>query len=153
MNNINKVLQRWYLTTLGKWIPTDVFASKFPVSVKGIIIIDNKVVLLKNERQKWDLPGGKLKKKEQIEECLIREFSEELNASISVKYLLGTENIKVYNLINVLIVIFFCETKASFNDLKISHESFGLGQFSEQEIEQINLPKYYLPLIRKAFEL
>ena len=32
----------------------------FPVSVKGVAIQDGKVLLLENERNEWELPGGKL---------------------------------------------------------------------------------------------
>ena len=29
----------------------------FPVSIKGVLIIDGKALLLKNERNEWDLPA------------------------------------------------------------------------------------------------
>lgn len=32
----------------------------FPVSIKGVLILDGKALLLKNERDEWDLPGGKI---------------------------------------------------------------------------------------------
>ena len=32
----------------------------FPVSVKGVLVRDGQVLLLKNEREEWELPGGKL---------------------------------------------------------------------------------------------
>lgn len=38
------------------------------ISVKGIVFDDEKVWLRKNERQEWELPGGKLDKGEQPEE-------------------------------------------------------------------------------------
>ena len=42
-----------------KTIPIDLFAQRYPISIKGIIIWEDKVLLLKNEREEWDLPGGK----------------------------------------------------------------------------------------------
>ena len=39
---------------------TDACAPKFPISVKGVVALDNKFPLLKNEREEWELPGGKL---------------------------------------------------------------------------------------------
>jgi len=30
------------------------------VSVKGVLIIDGGVVLLRNERDEWELPGGRV---------------------------------------------------------------------------------------------
>ena len=35
-------------------------APKFPVSVKGVIFLDRRVVLLRNGRGEWELPGGGL---------------------------------------------------------------------------------------------
>ena len=32
----------------------------FAVSIKGVVFIDDRVVLLKNEREEWELPGGRL---------------------------------------------------------------------------------------------
>jgi len=32
----------------------------FPVSVKGVVVRDGRVLLLRNERDEWELPGGKL---------------------------------------------------------------------------------------------
>jgi len=40
-------------------VPQDNKAYRFPVSVKGIVYHNDKVVLLKNERDEWELPGGK----------------------------------------------------------------------------------------------
>ena len=28
-----------------------------PVSIKGVVVRDGKVLLLKNEREEWELPG------------------------------------------------------------------------------------------------
>jgi hypothetical protein len=39
---------------------SDHLAHAFPVSVKGVAIQDGKVLLLENERNEWELPGGKL---------------------------------------------------------------------------------------------
>jgi hypothetical protein len=35
-------------------------AYRFPVSVKGIVVRDGAVVLVRNRRDEWELPGGKL---------------------------------------------------------------------------------------------
>ena len=49
----------------------------FPVSVKGVPVRDGRVLLLKNEREEWELPGGKLELGEEPEVCVAREITEE----------------------------------------------------------------------------
>lgn len=52
----------------------------FYVGVKGLIVRDNKVLLLRGDgaRDFWDTPGGRIDDDESIEETLRRELSEEL---------------------------------------------------------------------------
>ena len=50
----------------------------FPVSIKGVLVEAGRVVLLENERDEWELPGGRLEPGEAPETCLVREFAEEL---------------------------------------------------------------------------
>jgi 8-oxo-dGTP pyrophosphatase MutT (NUDIX family) len=49
----------------------------FPVSVKGVAVQGGKVLLLRNERDEWELPGGKLEVGEDPADCVVREISEE----------------------------------------------------------------------------
>ena len=62
--------------------PRDNGAFRFPVSVKGVVIRGGKVILLRNERDEWELPGGKLELGESPEACLAREIAEELATEI-----------------------------------------------------------------------
>lgn len=32
----------------------------FPVSIKGVVVSDDRVLLLKNDRDEWELPGGRI---------------------------------------------------------------------------------------------
>jgi 8-oxo-dGTP pyrophosphatase MutT (NUDIX family) len=66
---------------------TDNLAARFPVSIKGVVERDGRFVLLKNERDEWELPGGKLEPGEGIEDCLVREIDEELNLPVAVGHI------------------------------------------------------------------
>lgn len=144
--------KKLFLKTLGRVIPSDYFSQRFPVSVKGVCFIDDKVVLLKNERGEWDLPGGKLKRKEEISRCLAREMEEELNIEVNVGQLLAATQVDVMGAIDVLVLVYRCSTLASATDLKISQENFGLGLFSMEELQSLALPRIYIRAIRQAFQ-
>ena len=59
--------------------PRDNEAFRFPVSVKGVVVRNGSVVLLRNERDEWELPGGKLEPGEAPDACVVREIAEELD--------------------------------------------------------------------------
>lgn len=46
----------------------------FPVSVKGVMVRDGRVLLLRNEREEWELPGGRIEIGETPQQCLTREI-------------------------------------------------------------------------------
>jgi 8-oxo-dGTP pyrophosphatase MutT (NUDIX family) len=55
------------------------------VSVKGVVLTQDRcVVLLKNDRDEWELPGGKLERSEAPELCVARELEEELAITVRV---------------------------------------------------------------------
>ena len=68
--------------------PLDNCSPRFPVSVKGVLLRDGRVVLVGNSRGEWELPGGKLEPGETPEDCVAREIAEELDVRVSVGPLL-----------------------------------------------------------------
>src|SRR5262249_48865701 len=56
----------------------------YPVSVKGVVLHERGVVLVKNRRNEWELPGGKLEPGETLEACVAREIAEELGLTVRV---------------------------------------------------------------------
>ncbi len=144
--------KKLFLKTIGLIIPSDFFAKRFPVSIKGIFFIDNKVVLLKNERGEWDLPGGKLMRNETFIDCLKREVKEELSIHIEVNELIDTLNINVANKIDVIVLVYSCKSNAKTSDLKLSGENFDLGFFSYDHLPKQSISKEYLQLIENSFK-
>ena len=62
--------------------------QKFNIRVYGLLIKNNQVLITSEHRagiQMLKFPGGGLEKGEGIEDCLIREFDEELGISINLK--------------------------------------------------------------------
>ncbi len=148
-----KFLSRLYLRTLGQWLPTDLFSYRFPVSVKGVCLVDGKVVLVQNERREWDLPGGKLRRNESIEDCLQREFREELGIPVRIDALVGATRVRIKRLVpaTVLVLMYRCHTQSSEEDLEISHENLGLGTFTLEDLHDIDLPETYRRSIQHLF--
>jgi mutator protein MutT len=66
------------------------------VSIKGVVLWDDEVVLVHNERDEWELPGGRLEVGETPEQCVVREIAEELGFVARPEQLLDT---RVYEVV------------------------------------------------------
>ena len=134
-------------------IPSDFFARKYPVSIKGILLINNKIVLLKNERHEWEPPGGKIDPYETPEQCVLREIKEELNIDASVDHLFDSWIYKVGGKVSVLCIIYLCKPILMDEqkiELSFEHDEYGL--FTTEEIEKLNMPGKYKETIKKAIQ-
>lgn len=56
----------------------------YPTSIKGVVIHDGRVLLLLNERDEWDLPGGRPEPGEEHRAALVREVREETGLAVEV---------------------------------------------------------------------
>ncbi|MCR5347486.1 MAG: hypothetical protein K6E38_06890 [Fretibacterium sp.] len=86
--------------------------DSFSVSVKGVLELDGKLLLRKNERQEFELLGGHLEKEDvSAEQRLITEFLEESGISVEVG---GAREPWLYEIGagEVLIVPFVCRAAA-----------------------------------------
>src|SRR5436189_6095449 len=76
----------------------------FPVSVKGVVIRDGRVLLLRNERDEWELPGGKLELGEDPAGCVAREITEEVGWAVTTGPILDAWQYHIREGVDVLIV-------------------------------------------------
>ncbi len=120
----------------------DNHAHCFPVSIKCVGIRNGRVVLLKNKRDEWELPGGKLDLGETPQSCLAREIFEELGVSITVDRILDTWLYHITEGIDVFIVTYGCLLNTN-DHLAISHEHKDVGLFEIREIGALNMPTQY----------
>jgi mutator protein MutT len=88
----------------------------FKVSIKGVLTApDGRVVLLQNERDEWELPGGQIEVGETPAECLAREIQEELCLQVEVGQLLDTYPFEVTPGRHVFIVTYGCALIGPFD--------------------------------------
>jgi 8-oxo-dGTP pyrophosphatase MutT (NUDIX family) len=128
-------------------LPRDNNARRFPVSVKGIVIRDGKVILLRNERDEWELPGGKLELSESPEQCLAREMAEELGLVIEPERIVNSWIYTIVPGVDVLIVTYGC-LESSRDEAVLSDEHKELRWFPLAEIDALNMPEGYRTSIR-----
>ena len=78
------------------------------MSVKGIVPLDDGIVLLHNERDEWELPGGRLEIGESPEECVAREILEETGLEVTVHALIDAWLYPVLPERTVLVLTYLC---------------------------------------------
>jgi 8-oxo-dGTP pyrophosphatase MutT (NUDIX family) len=130
----------------------------YPVSVKGVLLHERGVVLVRNRRNEWELPGGKLEPGETLEACVAREIAEELALDVRVGPVV---DVWVYAvapdlgrpgggaaLLDVLVVTYGCEVSAWPATLA-SPEGNEVGVFPPDALDGLPLPAGYHTAIRR----
>lgn len=129
-----------------------------PVSIKGIVFEEGKVWLRKNQRDEWELPGGKMDEGEQPEETMVREMQEELGFRTKVVdviqahlYIIKTSEGESKG---VLVVSYLCKLLDKAGEFELRGES-GEAKFAKFSIDQmngLNMPDFYKESILKAYD-
>ena len=116
-----------------------------PVSVKGIVTVDGRVVLLRNDRDEWELPGGRIDPGEDEVAALGREIREELG----IEAVVVPEPLDRYDFAPipgtlVTIVTYACEPLVGDTALVLSDEHVDVGTFSVDDAPALpDLPPGY----------
>lgn len=130
-----------------------------PVSIKGIVFEDDKVWLRFNQRNEWELPGGKMDEGEQPEDTCIREIEEELGLTVKPTEIIQAYLYKIKTSKDesrgVLVVSYLCEIsgKSGVQEVEWEEGTAKFKQFSIDEITELNMPTFYKQAIDKAWGL
>lgn len=129
------------------------FEYQLPVSVKAVIFWRGRVPLLMNERNEWELPGGKLELGESPHNCVMREIKEELSIEAHVEERpIDTWVYEIFPDRHVLIIT-FCGMSDSVEAPQFSHEHKSLRMVEPDEVEGLTMPLNYKKSIVSAARL
>jgi 8-oxo-dGTP pyrophosphatase MutT (NUDIX family) len=129
--------------------------ADYPISIKGVVIRDGRVLLLLNERSEWDLPGGRPDSGEDHREALVREVREEAGLDVEVGALPDEHLFEVLPQRFVRIVAYSCSlVGAASVVLSDEHRGTRWVPFAElgKTIGGYRLPGGYLGAIRQAID-
>ncbi len=130
--------------------PLDNSSPRFPVSVKGVLLRDGRVVLVGNSRGEWELPGGKLEPGETPQQCVAREIAEELDVRVDVGPLLDAWVYRIADGVEVVVLAYGCEA-AAFPERLQSPEGRAVALFPPHALDGIPLPHGYRRAIAAWF--
>lgn len=127
---------------------------KIPISAKGIVFEKNSVWLRKNERNEWELPGGKVDIGEQPTQTVLREMREELGFETEIVKIVYAWVYRVNQSSDesggVLVLCYLCKLLAKTGEFETEGEAgkAEFRKFSVDEIESLDLPQFYKEAIR-----
>jgi 8-oxo-dGTP pyrophosphatase MutT (NUDIX family) len=122
-----------------------------PVSIKGVLLLDDRVVLVKNPRDEWELPGGRVDPGENHAQTLSREFAEELGVKVAVADPIDSYRFEVIPGKHVFIVTYGCELAGEFAP-RLSDEHTEHCLWPVERLGEINLPHGYRRSVQKWAE-
>lgn len=122
-----------------------------PTSIKGVLLVDGQVVLVRNSRREWELPGGRLEHGENHAQTLTREFAEELSVNVRVSAPIDSYLFEVIPGRQVFIVTYCCTLDGDFQP-KVSDEHSDHCLWPVNRLSELNLPAGYRSSIERWAE-
>ncbi|MFE7504237.1 NUDIX domain-containing protein [Promicromonospora sp. NPDC057488] len=127
------------------------FEYQLPVSVKAVLAWRGRLPLLRNERDEWELPGGKLDLGEAPAPSLAREIREELAWDAAVGDPVHSWVYRVFPHRHVFVLTYLATYDGDAAPV-YSHEHKELTLVTPDEAGALNLPDGYRTAIRLAVE-
>lgn len=115
---------------------------QLPISVKGIALQGGRVLLLKNERSEWELPGGKLERGEGPEDCVAREVEEESGWKVRVGSPVLAWQYEIRPDRTVFVLAYGCEVETQEPPV-VSSEHREARLFRVDEVDDLPMPAPY----------
>lgn len=136
----NQSIEKYSFKKKSKQYPT------FDVSV-GLIINNDKILIAKRKKNGllgglWELPGGKLQKKESFKQCLKREILEELDVKVKITSKIGIVKHK-YSHFGINMYGFKCKIESGIPKPLVSD---GIKWINFDKINNYAFPKATLKL-------
>lgn len=127
--------------------------STFSVSIKGVVLdSQQRVLLLKNERDEWELPGGRIEIGETPEDCVAREITEETQWKVRTGPILDTWMYHINQAERHVFIVTYGCYPISDVDPVLSHEHKEIGLFFRSEVGGLRMPDGYKRSIDAWFE-
>lgn len=119
-----------------------------PTSIKGVLLVKGRVLLVKNPRREWELPGGRAEAGEDHAQTLLREFKEELSVEIAITDPIDSYLFEVIPGCHVFIVTYGCRLAGEFGP-ELSNEHTEHCLWPIRRLSKLNLPLGYRRSIQK----
>jgi ADP-ribose pyrophosphatase YjhB (NUDIX family) len=126
--------------------------QRWPVSVKGVLLRRGRVLLLRNHRGEWELPGGRLEPRESPEEALAREIREETGLTATVGSLVDAWIFAVTPRKRVVVLAYACRLRGR-DGIRTSPEHRMAAWLAVAALAKEPLPRGYLRSIRRAAKM
>jgi 8-oxo-dGTP pyrophosphatase MutT (NUDIX family) len=119
-----------------------------PTSIKGVLLLNGRVLLVKNPRSEWELPGGRGDGEENHAATLLREFEEELSLKIVIADPIDSYLFEVIPGRHIFIVTYGCTLAGAFSP-ELSDEHTAHCLWPVERLSELNLPLGYRRSIEK----